>query len=381
MRLILDSHPEIICYGEPTSYNCFRQPQHIKHHASAVGFQITGSMYQLHKNNFWANSKIIYLQRNTQDVIQSFYKFKVHENFFERLQAAKIEYKDDPLYQQIYQSLQSEMSYVENIDTSYQQFASCILWLKWCQSFYHVMRDKNPNIITINYDELVLNPKKTCQYICDFLGVSWSDALLSHHTITDRMDTKGNLTFGYTDITRPIDTNSVGVGCFNQNQLQIYHDIFEMNNGAEIHLNNTALFDPNAVTTSMCKPNPYQIHTCIDLVHLMTISEQDKVLDIGCCTGRDLQVLKHLHPDISITGFDKQEHEEFYQRHNAHVDIGDCGCLPYQDQQFDVAYCNGLFSELTLDEKNIALKEMQRVAKRGYYTILHENGIYTIGEF
>ncbi|WP_369669649.1 sulfotransferase, partial [Enterococcus faecium] len=54
MRLILDSHPEIICYGEPTSYNCFRQPQHIKHHASAVGFQITGSMYQLHKNNFWA---------------------------------------------------------------------------------------------------------------------------------------------------------------------------------------------------------------------------------------------------------------------------------------------------------------------------------------
>lgn len=109
-----------------------------------------------------------------------------------------------------------------------------------------------------------------------------------------------------------------------------------------------------------------------DLVQHYSLSEQSRVLDIGCGKGFLLYELKELLPGLSIVGFDasqyalsnsKKEVHDYLFLHNAEDKI------PYPDKSFDLAFSLGCLHNLKLPDLWLSLQEMERVAKNGYLMV------------
>ncbi len=58
-------------------------------------------------------------------------------------------------------------------------------------------------VIEVEYETLVNNPREEIKKVLDFLGVSWDDKVLRHHS------SNYGISIGKTDNSRPIDSNSV----------------------------------------------------------------------------------------------------------------------------------------------------------------------------
>ena len=105
------------------------------------------------------------------------------------------------------------------------------------------------------------------------------------------------------------------------------------------------------------------------LIQNYKLSNQSSILDIGCGKAFLLYEIKKILPDIQISGFDISNHGI-----NSAKDIIKSDLFihraqeryPFEDKQFDLAISLGCFHNLKIFELNIALKEMERVAKNGY---------------
>ncbi len=105
------------------------------------------------------------------------------------------------------------------------------------------------------------------------------------------------------------------------------------------------------------------------LIQNYNLSNQSSILDIGCGKAFLLYEIKKILPDIKISGFDISNHGI-----NSAKDIIKSDLFihraqeryPFEDKQFDLAISLGCFHNLKIFELNIALKEMERVAKNGY---------------
>lgn len=105
------------------------------------------------------------------------------------------------------------------------------------------------------------------------------------------------------------------------------------------------------------------------LIQNYNLSNQSSILDIGCGKAFLLYEIKKILPDIKISGFDISKHGI-----NSAKDIIKSDLFihraqeryPFEDKQFDLAISLGCFHNLKIFELNIALKEMERVAKNGY---------------
>ena len=105
------------------------------------------------------------------------------------------------------------------------------------------------------------------------------------------------------------------------------------------------------------------------LIQNYKLSNQSSILDIGCGKAFLLYEIKKILPDIKISGFDISNHGI-----NSAKDIIKSDLFihraqeryPFEDKQFDLAISLGCFHNLKIFELNIALKEMERVAKNGY---------------
>lgn len=53
----------------------------------------------------------------------------------------------------------------------------------------------DPNLLVVRYEDLLTNLKLTTQDICAFLGIEWSEDLLSHHTKVDQI-VDGKINYG-----------------------------------------------------------------------------------------------------------------------------------------------------------------------------------------
>ena len=105
------------------------------------------------------------------------------------------------------------------------------------------------------------------------------------------------------------------------------------------------------------------------LINLYELTEESRILDIGCGKGFLLYELKLLLPKLEVCGIDISEHglaeakEEirpFLFRHKAQ------DTLPFKDKEFDLVISLGTFHNLHLFELHKALSEMERVGNHGY---------------
>jgi SAM-dependent methyltransferase len=93
------------------------------------------------------------------------------------------------------------------------------------------------------------------------------------------------------------------------------------------------------------------------------------VLDVGCAKGFMLFDLITMIPGLTVRGVDISAYaiEHALDPIKPYVQVGDAQNLPFSDQSFDVVISINTIHNLERDECAQALREIQRVAKKGAF--------------
>ena len=91
----------------------------------------------------------------------------------------------------------------------------------------------------------------------------------------------------------------------------------------------------------------------------------ESVLDVGCAFGFIVSRLRSL--GINAFGVDISGYalSRAYDEVKPYLKQGDVGQLPYADKEFDFVFSSGVLEHLPADDLNKAVKEIQRVSRRG----------------
>ena len=105
------------------------------------------------------------------------------------------------------------------------------------------------------------------------------------------------------------------------------------------------------------------------LIDTYNLSNDSKILDVGCGKAYLLFEIKKLLPEIELVGFDisihgladaKEEIRDNLFRYRAQ------DCYPWGDDYFDLVISLGCLHNLRIFELETAIKEIQRVGKQKY---------------
>jgi SAM-dependent methyltransferase len=108
------------------------------------------------------------------------------------------------------------------------------------------------------------------------------------------------------------------------------------------------------------------------LIDLYNLKDGSKILDIGCGKGFLLYEIQLIEPGIELYGLDISE----YSLNNLHPDLNANTFnhraqdrLPFTDNFFDLVISLGTLHNLCIYELESALKEIERVGKKGYIMV------------
>lgn len=98
----------------------------------------------------------------------------------------------------------------------------------------------------------------------------------------------------------------------------------------------------------------------------------DRLLDIGCAKGFMLHDLVELIPGLVVEGVDVSEYaiEHAIEDVKPHVRVADARELPFPDDSFDVVISINTIHNLPRDECAKALREIERVSRRGAFVTI-----------
>ena len=108
------------------------------------------------------------------------------------------------------------------------------------------------------------------------------------------------------------------------------------------------------------------------LIKHFGLTESSSVLDVGCGKGFLLYEMKQILPNLNIAGFDISEHglsqsrEEIRDKLFCHKAQDS---YSYENDSFDLVISLGCLHNLRVFELENALKEIERVGKRGYVMV------------
>lgn len=105
------------------------------------------------------------------------------------------------------------------------------------------------------------------------------------------------------------------------------------------------------------------------LINEYSLTNQSKVLDVGCGKAFLLKELKLLLPELDVVGIDISEHG----LNNAPLELRDSlmrqkaqDKYPFKDNEFDLVISLGCLHNLQIFDLQKALSEIERVGKNGY---------------
>ncbi len=106
-----------------------------------------------------------------------------------------------------------------------------------------------------------------------------------------------------------------------------------------------------------------------DFVTHFSLNAGSSVLDIGCGKGFFLHDLTERLPGITVCGLDISEYAIANCLTNIapYVRLGNAKALPFPDKSFDVVIAINTIHNLGLEDCKQALREMQRVARKGSF--------------
>tara|TARA_B100000965_G_scaffold227381_1_gene190324 strand:+ start:1351 stop:2007 length:657 start_codon:yes stop_codon:yes gene_type:complete len=99
------------------------------------------------------------------------------------------------------------------------------------------------------------------------------------------------------------------------------------------------------------------------------LDEKSSILDVGCGKGFMIYDFLKLIPELTIEGIDISEYaiKNSKSEVSNYLKIGDAMNLPYEDKSFDYIISINTIHNLELDDCKIALKEINRVSKKGAF--------------
>ncbi len=111
-----------------------------------------------------------------------------------------------------------------------------------------------------------------------------------------------------------------------------------------------------------------------DLKQHYGLTNNSKVLEIGCAKGFLLYDLTRIVPGIKVTGRDVSwyavNHEEVKAEIKHFIDVGNAKNLKeFKDKEFDLVICINTIHDLPLEECKQALREIQRVGKNEFISV------------
>ena len=121
------------------------------------------------------------------------------------------------------------------------------------------------------------------------------------------------------------------------------------------------------------------------LIKNYNLTNDSYVLDVGCGKAFLLYEMKLLLPNLKISGFDISKYgiDQAKKKINKGLFIH-CAqkSYPFKDGQFDLVMSLGCLHNLKIFELEMALKEIERVGKRGYVMLesyRNEKELFKIG--
>jgi len=116
----------------------------------------------------------------------------------------------------------------------------------------------------------------------------------------------------------------------------------------------------------------YQTPVALKLIKKFKLTNNSKIIDIGCGKGFLLYEIKKILPGIKIAGIDlskyaklnsKEEVKNYIQIYKAQKK------LAYKKKFFDLAISINCFHNLKINELEIALQELIRISKQQYLAV------------
>lgn len=107
------------------------------------------------------------------------------------------------------------------------------------------------------------------------------------------------------------------------------------------------------------------------MINHYKLTNNSRVLDVGCGKGFQLKELQNLLPGIDVVGIDISS----YALENAHPDVkdvvtlGTATNLPFENKSFDLVFSINTLHNLYNFDLCIALEEIQRVGKAQYICV------------
>jgi len=214
MRLVLNSHPNIHCYGEIKGYGVLEGnrpwddfPQEIR----AVGFQLPiwtelFVEYDCIRQHLRPQDNVVFMLRDVLSVVASMKKVsdksKVKGAWMQREIVSRL---NDWLKDQA-RGLQRNYGEVLERAKGHPHedvIRAAVYWQYKTGAFFQM------EALPVYYNSFVHDPAPTLRKVMEMMRLSWSDQLLEHHKKKHDETGKNGWAMGGTDSARPIDLTSV----------------------------------------------------------------------------------------------------------------------------------------------------------------------------
>lgn len=225
LRLILNSHPKIYCYGELKGYSYFEKNFRSQHNKKYEAFQLPiwtelFSEYDCIKEYKQEQDKILFVFRDPKQTIssmKSLYCYRkdcwfgandllLDKNYinYEVVPNVNVWMNDDS--RSFNKKFSEEIKKYKN--TKNETLIKAICYWKYKNLAYFEMKKNNYKILAINYNSLVLDPKKELEKIMKFLEIKYDKNLLYHHK-KQHDEIHNNFGMGQIKSNRQIDIMSI----------------------------------------------------------------------------------------------------------------------------------------------------------------------------